>query len=342
MKQFEVIGQLRFPLIVLVTFAHSYGAVSDGYSLLTSGWDSYEVLKLLVSQTLVKVVVPVFFIISGYLFFANVKTWSAQVYKEKLLRRVKTLLWPYLLWNLLMAVKLHTFSWAMFWVYWKPSGMQIDWLGNEQLMTAPANMPLWFLRDLIVISLCTPLIYIGIKKLGGWLLAVLAVFYLSGICAFVPGLSAYALFFFTFGAFLAIRQHDLIAAMKRYEIPAYLLSVVLAVGMMLTYHHPVFSSLMLCFRLTGAVAVFCLCARMLVFTSRRLPSVVCRSSYFIYLAHFVFFFSFIDSALFCIVGTTTTGLCVHYLFAPLVKAALFVLFYALWDVTKNSLKKCMV
>ena len=337
MKQFEVIGQLRFPLIVLVTFAHSYGAVSDGYSLLTSGWDSYEVLKLLVSQTLVKVVVPVFFIISGYLFFANVKTWSAQVYKKKLLRRTKTLLWPYLLWNLLMAAKLHTFSWTMFWVYWKPSGVQIDWLGNEQLMTAPANTPLWFLRDLIVVSLCTPLIYYGIKKLGGWLLGGLAVFYLSGVCAFVPGLSAYALFFFTLGSFLAIRQQDLIATMKRFEIAAYLFSIVLGAAMILTYHQPLFSSLMLCFRLTGAVAVFCLCARILTFTPRRLPSVVCQSSYFIYLAHFVFFFSFIDSALFRILGTTTAALCIHYLSAPLLKAALFVGIYMVWSTIKDRL-----
>ena len=337
MKQFEVIGQLRFPLIVLVTFAHSYGAVSDNYSLLTSGWDSYEVLKLLVSQTLVKVVVPVFFIISGYLFFANVKTWSTQVYKEKLLRRAKTLLWPYLLWNLLMAVKLHTFSWTMFWVYWKPSGVQIDWLGHEHLMTAPANTPLWFLRDLIVVSLCAPLIYYGIKKLGGWLLGGLAVFYLSGVCAFVPGLSAYALFFFTLGAFLAIRQQELIATMKRFEIPAYLLSIVLGAAMMLTYHQPIFSSLMLCFRLTGAVAVFCLCARILTFTPRRLPSVVCQSSYFIYLAHFVFFFSFVDSALFRILGTTTTALCIHYLSAPLLKAAFFVGLYTVWSIIKDRL-----
>ena len=139
MKQFEVLSQLRFPLIVLVTFAHSYGAVSEDYSLLTSGWNSYEVLKLLVSQTLVKVVVPVFFITSGYLFFVNVERWDVQVYKEKLLRRAKTLLWPYLLWNLLMAVKLRAFSWDVLWVYWKPAGVQIDWLGNEQWMTAPAN-----------------------------------------------------------------------------------------------------------------------------------------------------------------------------------------------------------
>ena len=339
MKQFEVLSQLRFPLIVLVTFAHSYGAVSADYSLLASGWDSYEVLKLLVSQTLVKVVVPVFFITSGYLFFVNVEEWSVQVYKEKMLRRAKTLLLPYIVWNLLMAVKLRTFSLEMFWVCWKPSGVQIDWLGNEQLMTAPANMPLWFLRDLIAISACTPLIYYGVKKLGGWLLGGLAVFYLSGVCAFVPGLSAYALFFFTLGAFLAIRQQDLIATMKRFEIPAYLFSGVLALAMMLTYRQPVFSSLMLCFRLTGAVAVFCLFSRLLAFTSYRLPSVVCKSSYFIFLAHFVFFFAFIDSIMFRILGTTTTALCIHYLLAPLLKAVLFIGLYVLWSTIKNRLTK---
>ena len=71
--QYEVFRQLRFPMIILVTFAHSYGKVTEGFSLLASDWNSYEFLKLLVSQTLVKVAVPVFFIMSGYLFFANVE-----------------------------------------------------------------------------------------------------------------------------------------------------------------------------------------------------------------------------------------------------------------------------
>ena len=42
-------------------------------------------------------------------------------------------------------------------------------------------------------------------------------------------------------------------------------------------------------------------------------------------------FSFIDSALFRLLGTTTAALCLHYLLAPLLKAAVFVGLYALWD-----------
>ena len=329
-SQYEVIQQLRFPMIVLVTFAHSYGKVEDGFSLLASDWNAYEFLKLLVSQTLVKVAVPVFFIMSGYLFFANVDKWDITTYKKKILRRIKTLLIPYLIWNLLMAVKLKTFSMSIFWAYWDPTGKQIDWFGHEQLMTAPANMPLWFLRDLMVVSLLTPIIYILIRKMGLWLMAVLTVLYLSGVCAFIPGLSAYAVYFFTFGAFLSIRKMDLIASLKRVELSSYMLSILLAISMLLTFHTFAFSSLMLCFRLTGAIAVFCLASKILTSSSRRLPSVICDSSYFIYLAHYVFFFSFIDTAFFTLFGTSIPALSIHYLLSPIMKVAILVGVYVVY------------
>ena len=330
-SQYEVISQLRLPMIILVTFEHSYGLVGEGFNLLTSEWNTYEFLKLLISQTLVKVTIPVFFIMSGYLFFANIKEWNFQIYKKKILRRAKHLLIPYLIWNLLMAVKLKTFSLSMFWVYWVPAGRQVDWLGHEQLMTAPANMPLWFLRDLIVVSLLTPIIYILIRKFGYWLIGLLAIFYLSGVSAFIPGLSAYAVCFFTFGAFLSIRKMDLVTSLKRVEIPAYVLSVLFALSMLLTYRTPVFSSLMLCFRLTGAIAVFCLASRILTFTPRRLPSVVCNSSYFIYLAHYVFFFSFIDTVFFTLFGISIPASSIHYLLCPVVKVIIFVGAYIIYQ-----------
>lgn len=329
-SQYEIIRQLRFPMIVLVTFAHSYGGVEEGFSLLTSEWNTYEFLRLLISQILVKVAMPVFFIMSGYLFFANVDVWNFKVYKTKIWRRIKSLLIPYLIWNFLMAIKLKTFSWSMFWAYWEPAGVQIDWFGQEQLMTAPANMPLWFLRDLMVVSLLTPIIYILMRMLGLWLMGFLAILYLSGVYAFIPGLSAYAVYFFTFGAFLSIYKINLIASLKCVEIPAYVLSVLFAISMLLTYNTPVFSSLMLCFRLTGAIAVFCIASRILSSTDRRLPSVVCDSSYFIYLAHYVFFFSFIDTAFFALFGTSIQALSIHYLICPLIKVAIFVGVYIMY------------
>ena len=76
-KQIDTISQLRLPLIVLITFTHSYSGVKAGWTLWDGGWDAYEVLKLIVSETLVKVAMPTFFVMSGYLFFATVTEWNA-------------------------------------------------------------------------------------------------------------------------------------------------------------------------------------------------------------------------------------------------------------------------
>lgn len=336
----EVISQLRLPLIVLVTFAHSYGAVRSDFTLLSGNIDGYELLKLMVSQTLVKVVVPVFYIVSGYLFFANVSQWNVRVYRQKLLRRAKTLLLPYVVWNLLMAIKLGAVSWTTLWVYWTTAGVQTDWLGNQQLMTAPANMPLWFLRDLIVISLLSPIVFVAVRYLGRWLLAVMTVWYLSGVCAFTPGLSAYAVMFFTLGAYCSINKQELTVVMRRTETAAYLLSAVLAVAMLLTWGTAVFSSLMLAFRLAGAVAVINVGRRLMEWTPKRIPTVVSRSSYFLYLAHYVFFMSFIDEAIFSVVGlSNNVALSIHYLLAPLLKAAILIAVYAVGRMAADRLRR---
>ena len=63
----EIFSQIRLPLIVLVTYAHSYGRVMEGYSVLGSGWNSNEVLKIVMSPTLIKVSMPMFFVMSDNL-----------------------------------------------------------------------------------------------------------------------------------------------------------------------------------------------------------------------------------------------------------------------------------
>lgn len=309
-SQYSVINQLRLPLIILVTFAHSYGGVAEGYSILGSGWDSYEVLKIVVSQTLVKVAIPAFFMISGYLFFANVKTFNKVIYWQKIRRRIKTLLIPYVIWNLMMAIKLKTFSLNIF----------VD----------PANMPLWFLRDLIIVSLLTPIIYLGVKKFNYWIFVLLSPIYLTGIYAIQPGLNPYAICFFTLGAYLSIQKINLIEACLKMEKVAYLLTVLLALAIILAYPTITYSFLILCLRVVSVVAVFCLAYRILSQTSKRIPQTACDASYFIYLAHYVFFFSFIDTAFFSLFGTSTANQCAHYLLCPLLKVAIFVSIYYLY------------
>ena len=309
-SQFDIINALRLPLIVLVTYAHSYGGVMEGFSVLGSEWDTYEVLKILMSQTLVKVAMPMFFAMSGYLFFANVEQFNKEIYWQKIGRRIKTLLIPYIIWNVLMAVKLKTFCLSFFWT--------------------PANMPLWFLRDLMIVSLLTPIIYIGVKELRWWIFVILLPVYFTGIWAIQPGLNPYAICFFTLGAYLSIQKTNLVEACLKLEKTAYLLSILLALAMILTYPTIAYSILMLCFRVVSVVAVFCLAYRFLSRTTKRIPKTACDASYFIYLAHYVFFFSFIDTTFFSLFGTSTSSLCIHYLLCPLLKAAILMAIYYLY------------
>ena len=313
-SQNEIFSQIRLPLIVLVTYAHSYGGVMEGYSVLGSGWDAYEELKIVMSQTLVKMAMPMFFVMSGYLFFVNVEAFNKEIYWQKIWRRVKTLLIPYIIWNLLMALKLNDF--------------------NLSIFVEPANMPLWFLRDLMIVSLFTPIIYIGVKKLKYWVFLLLLPVYLTGIWAIQPGPNPYAICFFTLGAYLSIKKINLIEVCLRLEKTTYLLFAVLALAMILTYSTITYSLLVLCFRVVSVVAVLCLAYRILSGTSKRIPKTACDASYFIYLAHYVFFFSFIDTTFFSLFGTSTLSMCAHYLLCPLVKVAIFVAIYYIYTQKK--------
>lgn len=91
---------LRFPLIVGVVFVHdysgkTYGSIVNGRS--TGFWVDY--VQLFFSCGIGHVAVPLFFLISGYLFFQG--KWSWGNYANKLERRINTLLIPYLFWNCL-------------------------------------------------------------------------------------------------------------------------------------------------------------------------------------------------------------------------------------------------
>ena len=170
----------------------------------------------------------------------------------------------------------------------------------------------------------------GVKKLNYWIFLLLLPIYLTGIWAIQPGPNPYAICFFTLGAYLSIKKINLIIACLKLEKVAYFLTVLLALAMILTYSSIAYSWLVLCFRVISVATVFCLAYRILSRTSKRIPQTACDASYFIYLAHYVFFFSVIDTTFLSFFGTSTTSLCAHYLLCPLVKVVIFVLFYYLY------------
>lgn len=91
--QSKVIDVLRFPMIVGVVLWHSFFEGIMGLDIPDSGIPIYHTTSFFISRILASVAVPLFFFISGYLFFFRT-TFSVDVYKKKLKSRIKTLLIP--------------------------------------------------------------------------------------------------------------------------------------------------------------------------------------------------------------------------------------------------------
>ena len=117
-NQSVIISRLRFPLILLV-YLHSDGASMDNSDipLLESG--IYEIVRTLISRIITHSAVPTFFFISGFLMFYRVDSFSVDVYKVKIRKRISSLLIliPYVLWNLIALVvwgiRLHNTGFSM-------------------------------------------------------------------------------------------------------------------------------------------------------------------------------------------------------------------------------------
>lgn len=88
----ETISYLRFPLIVLVVMIHSKfdGVVVNGVGLMhDGGFPCYSTISTLVSNIIASIAVPLFYFISGFLFFFKTAFFSFDVYCSKIKKRAK-------------------------------------------------------------------------------------------------------------------------------------------------------------------------------------------------------------------------------------------------------------
>lgn len=242
-----VFDWLRFPLAIAIIFSHNFGARAvDKVHFLADplSWQSaYDLFRVLFSKVLPSVAVPTFFMISGYLIFLSMRDWDWRSYGQKLRRRTKSLLLPYLLWNAFHAIHL---AWPTIlkvlhgqrsidslWRFWdRLGGLRMFWdshlahtevncLGISMPFAGPVLMPLWYLRDLMILVLCLPVIYWALRHFGRWLLLFLGVCYGLNLWIPFPGLAVRGAFWFIFGAYFSLNGLDLVEALYRRRHWAY-------------------------------------------------------------------------------------------------------------------------
>lgn len=161
----KAITWIRFPLAVLVVYLHSRPEIIGAGANLENMPILFNLTNL-ISGNITRIAVPAFFFISGYLFFLNMDRWNWKHYAEKLRRRVHTLVVPFLIWNLLVFALyfcIQTFAPSLIHnehELIKNYGIQ-EYLSafGFNLYDKPICYQLWFVRDLIVLVLLSPLVY---------------------------------------------------------------------------------------------------------------------------------------------------------------------------------------
>lgn len=298
---------LRFPLAVFVVTEHMVCVSTDMGSLDVQSNEAFWVFHRFVAAFLQGISVPIFFFISGYVFFVNMPEMTKERYFQKLKNRTKTLFIPYLVWNalelLLVIVKsmsaLGTFSsvpgvapdlslgsvLACFWRYDGELFPSVHGDGGGEAIY-PLVYSLWFLRDLMIVVVFSPVLHWAIRKFRWGVLAILFVIYLL-----IPDANRYhylitALLFFSTGAYLSIWRIDLFRVFKplsRWSLALYLLlclSLLFVSGAPEVMHYVKVLSIIVALPLAYNMATW-----LLQNTRIKVSSFLVSASFFIYVSH---------------------------------------------------------
>ncbi len=223
---------LKFPLIVLVVMIHAYEPLVslNGNAVGYGGGSLSQGVRFLISQGLGRVAVPLFFLMAGYFFFLG-WTGSTSGLLQRWRARVNSLLVPFLFWNLVAVLALwlaQELPWFAVWVTGEKARVAelsgYGWLNTVLGLTQrPAAYQFWFIRDLMLLVLLTPLLrpLLDRAALTWGLLASLALLWVMNV---LPGQvpTVEGALFFCAGAFVA-HQGGSLFALDRFATTAGLL-----------------------------------------------------------------------------------------------------------------------
>ncbi len=217
--------------------------------------------------------------------------WSTQVWLGKIKKRCRTLLVPYLLWNVLALVIGFGYGWlrACFNADVVPLSLAESlrdngWLNIFWASTygCPIDYPLWFIRDLIVFVALSPLVFFFVKYCRFWGLALsFVVFGLTGSRDFE------GLFFFMLGAYFRLCSIDFLQVFSKAKWLAYLLCGVGIALITFTYreHPQLYWYIKYLFVLAGTISVVNLASSLLEAGCARTSGFLSASSFFVYASH---------------------------------------------------------
>ena len=334
---------LRFPLAIVVMQEHLWPHIS------TFGVSEYTWLQRFFQGFVCEYSVPVYLFLAGYFFFANIGPLDRPTYAGKVRRRLRTLVVPYFAWNTIaIAVKIVTAVCLMHLFGQTAYRMDLS-LSAANLLncygyydgsligtrlpdpTVPINAALWFLRNLMVVVLCTPIWYHLLKNkergkvvllfFMGLFLATRA-WKLEGVVRDTVYQYLFTVAFFSWGAYLGIHRIDPAVHFRPWFKRVSLLY--LGFGSLMAWL--MFSHLPLGLTLKGvgmiaAVPLACLLADGAYRSGSRTTPEQVACGVFIYVSHLILL-NIMEKLAYALSPHTEAGLLVGWMGVALVSAAL--------------------
>ena len=285
-----MISFLRFPLIVLIVCIHGNMFSCAGQPRIC------EFISYALAGVISRIAVPLLFLISGLLFFWNCD-FSASTDKEKLKRRVKSLLIPYLIWNAAVL---------LFIIVPNPErlGASNDPLSILSAFIAcngskgPISIQFWYIRDLMVMNLLSPIVYYSVssRRFSNVVIILLLLIWIIIGRDSIGYFNPVSVTFYSLGAWIATKKTDLASLTEKmgrlpYAHPAL---IVLDILCKEAEFYPIIHNIVILFGMAFALRTAYCIVRQKDFKQNNF---LVSSSFFVFAAHDPWCFSILRRAI---------------------------------------------
>lgn len=276
----------RYVMSVGIVLYHSYTSVQL-YPFLKD-LPVYQEVTRIFSMQFGEICVPTFFIISGYLFFYGYKQ-TMSCYKHKLERRLHTLVIPYLFWNGLLIILYYIAECVPSILSTFNDGKKLvhdfgftDFIGAFGINKGPIVDQLWFIRNLILLSIASPIIYLFIRYTRWIGLIGLGMSWFFGTGMAYPQSS---IFYFSLGAYFSVQNKCITQEIHKISNFLFIIFPLIVVADAILHHTSAGYYLHRTETLIGTLFILALIPTLQKKGKIREIAFLSASSFFLYVAH---------------------------------------------------------
>lgn len=209
---------LSFISIVLVVYLHSINLtirfLNDVQTLASFNLNGF--VQIFISDGIARIAVPLFFLISGYLSFWDFKA-TPDNFILKYKKRFFSLVVPFLIWSLWGILVFYILqsipAFKAFFTHELIKDYPIGKMLNAIFLN-PIPYQLWFIRDLIIFTILSPLIYFFVSRISYFSIIFLLFLWFFNVDLLY--ISNIGILFFSLGSFLAIKRIDMNPLKKKF------------------------------------------------------------------------------------------------------------------------------